>query len=43
MTNVPLKRGALFAGAALVLAILAVLALRPGAAQPLSVTDLTQQ
>ncbi len=43
MTNLPLKRGALFGGVALVLAILAALALRPGAAQPRSVSDLTQQ
>jgi photosystem II stability/assembly factor-like uncharacterized protein len=43
MTNLPLKLGALFGGAALVLAIVTVLTLPLDAAQPLSVADLTQQ
>lgn len=43
MTNLPLQRSALFGSAALVLAIVTVLTLRVNAAQPLSVTDLTQQ
>lgn len=43
MTNLPLRHGILFGGAALVLTILIVLAWRPDAAQPLSVADLARQ